>query len=287
MDVRKPLAPASLPGLLVGAALALAPVAALAFPQTLNDWSQRYGAVSASADNAGCQLCHGDRQRRPALERLRMGRAEGPGDGSGLRSRRRRHVTDAEAFFCVEDLNSDNDGSGNNNLDRDPAGTPAGLDPGPLQHALHAATGAPRPAPARRHRPARSRRHRAAPARRPPPPDAEPPDQSAALHPSSSRATRIQAALDRAQPGQTIFVLPGVYREYGDPINGLNITRGLHLVGLVDAAQRVVFENAGNQHNGIVVVPDDRTDCMSCHSSMAPPFPLRAASSPACRCASP
>jgi len=36
----------------------------------------------------------------------------------------------------------------------------------------------------------------------------------------------------------------------------------------------VVLENAGNQQNGIVAVPEDRTDCMSCHSSVGPPFPI-------------
>jgi parallel beta-helix repeat protein len=36
----------------------------------------------------------------------------------------------------------------------------------------------------------------------------------------------------------------------------------------------VIFENAGNQRNGIVVVPEDRVDCMSCHSDLAPPFPV-------------
>jgi len=84
----------------------------------------------------------------------------------------------------------------------------------------------------------------------------------------------IQSAVDRAAPGGWIFVLPGVYRETADATNGLNITTGVHLVGLSTARARVVLENAGGQNNGIVVVPADRTRCMSCHTSLAPPFPL-------------
>ena len=33
--------------------------------------------------------------------------------------------------------------------------------------------------------------------------------------------------------------------------------------------------SAGNQRNGIVVVPEDRADCMSCHTDLAPPFPTK------------
>jgi parallel beta-helix repeat protein len=35
----------------------------------------------------------------------------------------------------------------------------------------------------------------------------------------------------------------------------------------------VVLENAGGQLNGIVAVPAAHTNCMGCHSSLAPPFP--------------
>jgi parallel beta-helix repeat protein len=85
----------------------------------------------------------------------------------------------------------------------------------------------------------------------------------------------IQVAIDQAALGGWIFVLPGVYRETADATNGLNISKGIHLVGLSTARQRVVLENTGNQGNGIVVVPSDRTRCMSCHTSLAPPFPLQ------------
>lgn len=82
----------------------------------------------------------------------------------------------------------------------------------------------------------------------------------------------IQAAIDRAAEGGTILVEPGVYQETADQTNGLAITRGVHLIGLSTPTRRVVLENAGQQRNGIVVVPGDRTACMECHASMAPPF---------------
>jgi len=85
----------------------------------------------------------------------------------------------------------------------------------------------------------------------------------------------IQAAIDKAAPGGWIFARPGVYRETADATNGLNISKGIHLIGLSTARKRVVLENAGTQRNGIVVVPAERTRCMSCHTSLAPPFPLQ------------
>jgi len=84
----------------------------------------------------------------------------------------------------------------------------------------------------------------------------------------------IQQAIDRARPGGTVLVLPGVYRETADPTNGLNITKGLNLVGLSTPRKKVVLENAGGQRNGIVAVPAAHTDCMSCHSRLEPPFDL-------------
>jgi parallel beta-helix repeat protein len=66
-----------------------------------------------------------------------------------------------------------------------------------------------------------------------------------------------------------------VYREIGNPTNGLNITKnGIRLIGQNTPNKRVIIENAGNQRNGVVVVPPSEKDCMSCHTSMAPPFPL-------------
>jgi len=83
----------------------------------------------------------------------------------------------------------------------------------------------------------------------------------------------IQQALDHARPGGWVLVLPGVYRETADATNGLSITRSVNLVGLSTPARRVVLENSGGQKNGIVAVPAAHTNCMGCHSSLAPPFP--------------
>lgn len=83
----------------------------------------------------------------------------------------------------------------------------------------------------------------------------------------------IQKAIDRARPGGWVLVRPGVYRETADATNGLNITRSIHLVGLSSHEKSVVLENSGSQKNAIVAVPADHTNCMGCHSSLAPPFP--------------
>jgi parallel beta-helix repeat protein len=84
----------------------------------------------------------------------------------------------------------------------------------------------------------------------------------------------IQAAIDKARPGGFVFVLPGTYHENAAGTNGLQIDKGIHLVGLSNRHKRVVLENAGSQRNGIVAVPSEHYDCMSCHSSLAPPFDL-------------
>lgn len=83
----------------------------------------------------------------------------------------------------------------------------------------------------------------------------------------------IQAALDHATPGGWVLVQPGVYRETADVTNGLSITRSVNLVGLSSAHRKVVLENSGGQLNGIAAVPAAHTSCMTCHSSLAPPFP--------------
>lgn len=85
----------------------------------------------------------------------------------------------------------------------------------------------------------------------------------------------IQAAIDRARPGTSIYILPGDYRELSHETNALHITKsGMRLIGLPTEKKRVVLRNAGNQRNGIVVVPPERTDCMGCHVTVAPPFTL-------------
>lgn len=84
----------------------------------------------------------------------------------------------------------------------------------------------------------------------------------------------IQAAIDRAKTNGWVFVLPGTYHETADATNGLNITKGVNLIGLSTPWKKVVLENSGGQRNGIVAVPAEHTDCMSCHSTLAPPFSL-------------
>jgi len=101
--------------LLLGALLVLGAVEAGAFGQGLQDWQDTYGGISASGDNAQCQLCHRDANGgspwngygwdiREALADLAC---DGDNDGD---------VSNEEAFACVESLNSDLDTGFNSNL---------------------------------------------------------------------------------------------------------------------------------------------------------------------------
>jgi parallel beta-helix repeat protein len=87
-----------------------------------------------------------------------------------------------------------------------------------------------------------------------------------------SSGESIQAAIDRAPEGGWVLVKPGTYVESGDATNGLNLTRSVHLVGLSTPGKPVTLRNAGSQANGIAAVPAEHTDCMRCHSTLAPPF---------------
>jgi hypothetical protein len=266
--------------LVTGAILVATATQASAFTSILLDWQQRYGATSPSGDNAGCQLCHLD--------------ATGGGDpwngygwdiGGALIDpdcdlNLSGNVTNEEAFFCVELL--DSDGQGDDNVTEIGLGTQPGWTEGPF-NTLYFRSGqtleGQLPPDANAIGPLDPTGSEPPPPPPPPPPgddeDDLPPGQlkrnTIVVKPGQS----IQAAIDRAEEGTRIYVLAGVYRETGNPTNGLNITKnGIRLIGQKTRKKRVILENAGNQRNGIVVVPPAEKDCMGCHSDMAPPFPL-------------
>jgi parallel beta-helix repeat protein len=265
--------------LLVAVLLVVGANQAGAFPGGLNDWQDRYGAASASGDNADCQLCHvnangGDPWNgygwdiRDALVDLAC---DLNSDGE---------VSNGEAFFCIELDNSDGDGSGVDNATEIGVSTQPGWTDGPFntfyfKSGLTTTNNRP-PAGIGKLDPDGPE-----PPPEPPPP---PPDDDADLPPGQQKrrtivvrpGDSIQAAIDQAAPGTRIYILSGVYRELANPVNALNVTKnGIRLIGQSGPGKRVVLENAGNQRNGIVVVPEDRVDCMSCHTDLAPPFPLR------------
>lgn len=260
-------------------ALVLAAEPAGAFPGTLNDWQQRYGATSSSGDDAGCQLCHAEANGGSPWNgygwdlRLALADTACDLDASGT-------VSNAEAFFCVETLNSDGDGSGFDNLTEIGVDAQPGWTQGPFNTLFDRAGTTPGQLPP-------DGIGKLDPdGTEPPPPPPPPPGQELSCDPWPGHERRrvlvvrpgqsLQAAVDCARPGARIFVLPGTYRETADPTNGLAITRsGVRLIGLGTKRRPVVLENAGNQRNGMVVVPEDRADCMSCHTDMAPPFPLK------------
>lgn len=283
----------------------------MAFPDNLIQWEARYASTRQSSLNANCQLCHlspagGNPWNaygwdiRAALRDPACG-AIGP---DGL-------VSKADAFACVEQKNSDGDPEGKSNLDEIRAGSQPGWTPG-ARNTIWTLVG--------------QRDEKQIPPEGIGPLDpggrelvtAVPPPSWARerARPSMGSSGRsivlvrtgesIQAAIDAAEPGTTILIEPGVYREMGnaDGTNALEIAKShLRLIGLsgplklgrsrdatarADEAEtvrppkgnaaeespgRVVLRNAGGQRNGIVVVPHERTECMDCHSSLAPPFP--------------
>lgn len=244
-----------------------------AFPAKLEAWQQRYGAISPSGDNAGCQLCHGNENGGSPWNgygwdmRLASSNAACDVDGNGS-------VSDAEALFCIELEDSDGDGGGNDNITEIGLGKQPGWALGSsnvLYTRVGTTPGVTAPTDIGSLDPNGTEP--------PPPPPPPPPIETNPGRPRSVQVVlpgkSIQQAIDRSKPGGWIFVMPGTYREIADPTNGLNITKsGIHLIGLSTKKKRVVLENAGNQRNGIAAVPADRTQCMSCHSDMAPPFPL-------------
>jgi len=262
----------------LAACLVVMATQALAFRGVLQDWQSRYGATSPSGDNADCQLCHVDANGGDPWNGYGWdigGALNDPGcdfDNSG-------EVNPDEAFFCLELVNSDGDGSDYDNVTEIGLGTQPGWTNGEFNTYYF--------------RSGQTLANQLPPegigqvdpdgTEPPPPPPPPPPGDDDVFAPGQykrntivvSPGQSIQAALDRAEEGTRIFVLAGVYREVGNPTNGLNITKnGIRLIGQSTPNKRVIIENAGNQRNGIVIVPPAETDCMSCHTSMAPPFPL-------------
>ncbi|MBW2726391.1 MAG: right-handed parallel beta-helix repeat-containing protein, partial [Deltaproteobacteria bacterium] len=268
----------SLLGLPLGALVVLAATQAFAFQGILQDWQSRYGATSPSGDNAVCQLCHVDANGGNPWNGYGWdigGALNDPDcdfDNSG-------GVSNDEAFFCLELLNSDEDGSGVDNVMEIGLGTQPGWTEGAFNtYYFRSGQTLTNQLPPEGIGPLDPDGTEPPPPPPPPPPsddDEFPPGQLMRNTIVVSPGQSIQAALDRAEEGTRIFVLAGVYREVGNPTNGLNITKsGIRLIGQNTPNKRVILENAGNQRNGIVVVPPSETDCMSCHVSMAPPFPL-------------
>ncbi len=280
---------------------------ALALESSLNDWETRYRDTSGAAKNANCLLCH----LSPAggspwnaygwdIHNALVDPSCGVPGSDGK-------VSNLEAFECVELKDSDADPDNTNNLAEIRAAAQPGWTPG-LNNAIWSRTGSATE-------------------------DQAPPDQIGPLDPGGNEplpaalsatasgiapggginlantnavivrvGESIQAAINAAQPGTTILIEPGIYREVGnaDGTNALEISKShIRLIGLSEPLQleqprqaknaeadhradtagdqkpnRVILRNAGGQRNGIVVVPGDRTECMDCHTSLAPPFPL-------------
>jgi parallel beta-helix repeat protein len=264
--------------LIVALVLALAAGRASAFPGTLTAWEGRYGAASPSGANAECQLCHANANGGSPWNAygwdLRLSLADPTCDLN-----MDTVVSNEEAFFCVELLNSDNDGSGYDNISEIQLGTQPGWTEGPFNILYDRVGETPNQEPPGDIGPVDPDGTEPPPPPPPPPPTGDedlPPGQlkrrTIVVRPGQS----IQAAIDRAKPGTRIYVLAGVYRETADPVNALTINKnGIRLIGQTTPTKRVVLENAGFQRNGIAVVPEDRNDCMACHVDLVPPFPTK------------
>ncbi len=286
-------------------ALVCACIPALAMEAALKDWTARYGAGSNSGSNAGCQLCHVSSTGGTPWNAYGWDIVKAITDPACGSPNAEGKVSNIEAFVCVENLDSDKDPGGSSNLLEIRAQSQPGWTPG-AANTVWSRTGAAtaNQAPPQPIGPLDPGGSEPLPAAAPMELAATP----ASVHPERAGAgvmivragQSIQAAIDAATPGTTILIEPGIYREASTAqgTNALEISKShLRIVGLgeplapVDLASknapgnslasvntespnRVILRSTGRQRNGIVVVPGDRTRCMDCHSSLAPPFPV-------------
>ncbi|MEH6588999.1 MAG: right-handed parallel beta-helix repeat-containing protein [Halioglobus sp.] len=290
------------PGLLALALFAIGSPA-LAMEAAMSDWHKKYGASSATGSNAGCQTCHvSPTGGTPwnaygwdivtAISNPECGTPDADGK-----------VTNMEALACVEKLDSDQDPKGSSNLDEIRANSQPGWTPG-QNNTTWSRTGTATasqspPQPIGPLDPGGSEPV-IAPVSAPATTGSGSPEMASAGVMIVRAGGSIQAAINAARPGTTILIEPGIYREAStaEGTNALEISKShIRLVGLSepfdpvdsthkrseqdpentassDTPNRVILRSTGRQRNGIVVVPGDRTRCMDCHTSLAPPFPL-------------
>jgi parallel beta-helix repeat protein len=249
---------------------------AQAFNGILSDWQDRYAAQSVSGDAAGCQLCHANANGGRPWNAYGWDMLLALEDPAGCDLNMDGAVSNAEAFFCIE--LDDSDGNGDDNATEIGLSTQPGWTEGPFNTLFDVAGTLEGQLPPDDIGPLDPEGGEPPPPPPPPPPGDDDLDLPPGQHKRNTIVVRpgesIQAAIDQAEPGTRIFVLAGTYREFGDENNAITINKdGIRLIGQVTPNKRVVIENAGNQRNGIAAVPEDRNDCMSCHTDLTPPFP--------------
>jgi len=150
-------------------------------------------------------------------------------------------VSNEEAFFCVELLNSDQDGSGGDDVTEIGLGTQPGWTAGATNTLTERSggthTGMLPPAGVEPVDPDGTE---------PPPPP--PPDGDASLPPGQRvRGTIVVRPGEsiQAAPGTRIYVLAGVYREIQNTSNGLEISKPIRLIGQTGPNTRVASRTRG------------------------------------------